>query len=106
MLVMIAYVCMDINGVPNTELGLPSPVDGWEAVKVTLDKKVKVTLDYKKTMTKVKVSNAHWAWAKNQNSPRQVLALKGNEISMSEIQLKKNGKSKSSNKLVLDKEWI
>ena len=28
MLVMIAYVCMDINGVPNTELGLPSPVDG------------------------------------------------------------------------------
>ena len=39
LLVMIAYVCMDINGVPNTELGLPSPVDGWEAVKVTLDKK-------------------------------------------------------------------
>ena len=98
MSVMIAYVCMDINGVPNTELGLPSPVDGWEAVKVSLD--------YKKTMTKVKVSNAHWAWAKDQNSPRQVLALKGNEISMSEIQLKKNGKSKSSNKLVLDKEWI
>ena len=80
MLVMIAYVCMDINGVPNTELGLPSPVDGWEAVKVTLGKKVKVTLDHKKTRTKVKVSNAHWAWAKNQNSPRPILTLKENEI--------------------------
>ena len=38
---VMTYVCMDINGVSNTELGLPSPVDGWEAVKVTLDKKSK-----------------------------------------------------------------
>ena len=59
MLVMIAYVCMDINGVPNTELGLPSPVDGWEAVKVTLEKKVKGILDYKKNMK----------MGKNLNSP-------------------------------------
>ena len=38
---VMTYVCMDINGVSNAELGLPGPVDGGESVKVTLDKKSK-----------------------------------------------------------------
>ena len=38
---VMTYVCMDINGVSNAELGLPGPVDGGEPVKVTLDKKSK-----------------------------------------------------------------
>ena len=38
---VMTYVCMDINGVSNAELGLPGPVDGGEPVKVTLHKKSK-----------------------------------------------------------------